>query len=237
MELIIIIILVAIFIAQIWNIIALRSMKHNPNRNNSEMQNEKYFELKYRLQYMTAAFSVIIVAIGFFGYKTYSNAIDNIKSDLSKQLSEYSSSLEEIQGVINSFQNFSSKYEADKKDIEQNITRFKQSTSEIQNEINEIKDETLKNPNLYIILEYAFELDLMSDRDSLYRINFSDLQTFDNKPLPNFKFAPIIAIPASHGFNCKIQKVTNNYFEFDPSASWADPDGLQRISIWIASME
>lgn len=80
-----IIILAAILVFSIWNWFNLRELKQFHHQN--ELNDSKYHELKYKMQFLIAMFSVFVVIGGVLGYSSLADARKEIKKEFEPSIS------------------------------------------------------------------------------------------------------------------------------------------------------
>lgn len=70
----------AILVLLIWNLITLRSLQNKTLRRDENLNDQKYFELKYKNEFLVAIFTVITTAAALLGY----NSLKSVEASLSE---------------------------------------------------------------------------------------------------------------------------------------------------------
>lgn len=82
MIILLVVIGVAILIFNIWNIVVLRRLNNSSTAKDIPLNDAKYYELKYKSEFIVAVFSVIVAVGGLLGYESLQSAKNEVKSDL-----------------------------------------------------------------------------------------------------------------------------------------------------------
>jgi heme/copper-type cytochrome/quinol oxidase subunit 2 len=139
----------------VWNLISLKELKKY-NRSKQEIKDDRYYELKYRIEYITTI-GLIIISIGaFFGYKWFEeikkDASDNLKSETEKfeiKIKSLYSEMEYTDSTIKSYQDSVAYYKKSVGDIidKQNVIDYKADYSRDRfNQLSE-KIDVINNKN------------------------------------------------------------------------------------------
>ena len=102
MNTILVALLLAFIVFSVWNIINLRKLLKTPLKKDSELNDKKYWELKYKQEYMIAVFAVILGVITWLGYRS----VEDIKQDIRLELASKLDSTKKAIDSIEERQNF-----------------------------------------------------------------------------------------------------------------------------------
>tara|TARA_R110002049_G_scaffold307720_2_gene509186 strand:- start:4424 stop:4921 length:498 start_codon:yes stop_codon:yes gene_type:complete len=95
MNILLIVIAIAVLVFTIWNIISLYQLK---NQSKKKILNDpRYYELKYKFEFIVAVFSIIVAIAGLLGY----NSLDNAKQEIKKELTEDLNPLDSTINILN----------------------------------------------------------------------------------------------------------------------------------------
>lgn len=84
-----VILLIAIFsliVLFVWNGINFRSLKKSSRLRNSQLNDAKYWELKYKYEFLIAIVGLITAAAGFLGYNSLQSIEIAVKNDFNKKV-------------------------------------------------------------------------------------------------------------------------------------------------------
>lgn len=245
-EIIITVIIFAILIVSIVNVLTLFQMKKtSKDKTSSDIPQERYFELKYRIQTFITIASIVIIVTGLLGVKTYSDLKTEISAPLNDTINNLRSRVEiinnDIGDYINKIDYYDSvfnKYTADleatnksKEDVTKNIEHLTSQVGELDANISGITNfSSLKN--IYIVDSVFIDLQQRT-RKGIKKRYFSQLQTIDGKSLPKFNTPPIILNNVStYGNIIRFYNVTNEYFEFELEEGIGGAP-IEKLQVWI----
>lgn len=80
---------VSLIILLIWNLVSIRHLK-NQGKTDKNLNDPRYFELKYKQEFFIATVSLIGTVIVVFGYNSLQNVEKALKDDFSKKTTEIS---------------------------------------------------------------------------------------------------------------------------------------------------
>jgi len=82
MTIIIILVGVSLLVFSIWNLISLKRLSKNSTKKDKQLNDSKYYELKYKSEFIIAVFSIVATVAGILGYNSITSAKNEIKADL-----------------------------------------------------------------------------------------------------------------------------------------------------------
>ncbi len=231
MEKITIILIVTLIIFTIWNIINVRTFKKILSNNENRIADDKYFELKYKTEFIIAAFSGIVFVVGYLGYGSLNNAENQLQKVIQDSLKIYETALKEKQLEINELGNhldefsfiqsnffkeqakFSKNQTNLRADIyrqENRITAGKIDIDSLDKKIIAINNKNVLKQNFYLIDDYKI---IIKNETWLPRIYFKNLETNLGDKLPEFKKPPFIILKSFVYFDYPIEEITLDYFQ------------------------
>jgi hypothetical protein len=212
-----IIIAVAFCVFSVWNIITLYRLKRSSQKTDKELNDAKYYELKYKTEFFVAVFSVIVAAAGLFGYNSIKDAKEEITKDLKektksidssifyseKRIRTQDSTLDIFETKLNLFIN--SIYNSQKQLYNQN-----DQLNSLTKLINDINSTNKIKQNFYLVK--SLELVVKDDKvTSSYK--FADMTTNIGDKLPKFSRPPfVVSIPEVIA-NVELHHVTADGFD------------------------
>ncbi len=236
----------------LWNTYALWQLKKLGSKKDSSIQDEKYFDLKYRIQLFAAIFSIIIVGIGFAGYETYSDVKGTLTKGINKKIenldtniAEMNTQIVEMDSILDKNKKFIDVFEKEKAKMQialfSSEEEFQELTNEIQNnfkiinnDIELLANKNIQNPDIYIIRDYEFNYE---KREKL-TIYYKNLTTVTDKKLPQFEKPPLLIIPFTRGIELYLRQNTKDYFVIERGGEDIFPNEDKNekatFDIWIA---
>jgi chaperonin cofactor prefoldin len=232
MKIILIITIFALLVFSIWNLITLRELKSKRNSEERRLDDSKYFELKFKMEFLITVFSVIVALIGLLGYNTLQNAKSEIKSELNKEFSPIEIRMKNTEKSINDKDSIVKTLESKTFTIANNLGTFdykakKQdySLTSLENKIADINGKNIIKQNYYIVnsIKYKYhEADT-----TLKKFYFAVLKTNLGDKLPMFETPPlIIPIPESNAMTT-IFDITRESFKVGFSSYYGTLDTIQ----------
>lgn len=236
--LIFIIIACSIIIFFVWNVYSYKKIQQARQQQNHLLNDEKYYELKSKQEFLLAIGTLIAAVIAFIGYDSYKNFQEAIQKNLEDQLvtttdklKVQSQNLAEQQKNIDTLNasisrnniyvarateilaNLDKKQEAlDNKlnQSENSIVTYNKRIKDIQDRLSTIANKNIINQEIYLVKDLKYHFEGSSDTVTYY---FKNLQTINGEPLPTFKDTPIVIPVSNVGAQFQLSKVTPNYFQ------------------------
>ena len=191
----------------VFSLISMLTLLQLKNRATSTttFTDERYFELKFKLQFISSIGVIIISVFGYIGYENYNSLL--IKTD------EVTNKLAKVNNQID---DYDKKFEAlnlYSKDIEKIMGVSKSDLKSLNTTIANIRDKNVLDKNFYFID------DLVLPSSNEKKFYFKDLITSYGDRLPIFNKPPTILIAPSTGGNFFINKITTDYVELGVGSS------------------
>ena len=234
-----IIIYIFLLIISVFSAMSFFSLRKLKNQNNSleNFTDDRYYELKYKLQFISSVGVIIIGVCGFLGYDSmnkfvskYEDKTDslNIKiKDYDSRISRINSELEINDTKIIAYSNFIKRINKSKNQFSSSLLASNKQLNSLTDTINIIKKRNILDKSFYVIdnLFYAEKLDEKENMPKKYY--FKDLSTILGDRLPIFDKKPIIFIIPQSGAEIIIKNVTTEYVEV----------GLGTVTTWDNEVE
>lgn len=220
MIILLIIVGISLLILNIWNLITLNHLNKNLDKTDNQLNDSKYFELKYKSEFIIAVFSIIIAVGGLLGYNTLKSAKNEIKSNLISKTKSIDSTLNQTAKRIEKKDSILEKIILKQKLInesiplnDEKIRNQENRINSIQNTINELNENNKIKQSFYLIKS----IKLIEDEQIFY---FKDLRTTIDDRLPKFSKIPFI-IPISEKFHIvDVFDITLEGFTAGSSLMW-----------------
>lgn len=225
------------FVTTIWNYKSFQDLKKRANFSNDQLNDAKYYELKYKHEFTIATISIVTTCIVILGYNSIQGIEDKLQKEYESKVKSTDSTLsltnnkvtliskgidEKYSQIDTSMRNYQTQLGYF---INQQVSFSNQSkkvNSELslaQNKIKEINGKNILKQNIYVIenVPYDLNLNLVNKVDSnkgWEKIYFSQLKTIMGDKLPEFKKKPfIISSVSNEGSTATIRNVTTSSFE------------------------
>lgn len=198
---------IAIFILLAWNTFTLYRIKKQ-GRELSEINDSRYFELKYKFEFILAAFALLATVATFLGYNTISDLKGQYQSAVGK-IKTLDSSYSHLDSAFMSVEEKLGQTHLNVEDIDKNIISYKHKFRFLKQQF----DDLSKRKNSYSIKNLRINNGGKQPFDTT--IYFKNLITDDNERLPVFNKPPIVVINLEEGSDCTISKVTSKSFNID----------------------
>lgn len=224
MTTLLIFLILSVISLNLWNAYNIHKMIKRPLLNN-ELNDKKYWELKYKMQYMLSVFVVLVSVAGYLGY----NSLTSIEDRLSAQLNVATDSLKkQSESLIERYKKLatlslttdSTLGIAEKRilgldkmntNLNKALIVTSDSLTKIKRNIALINEKNSIQQNVYIIDNVIFG-DPSND-GKWPKFYFKDLTTVVGQKLPEFKKPPIITAASMNGSDAAVRNVTFESFE------------------------
>lgn len=201
---ILVVTVIALIVFSAWNLLTLREIKAKSKNPDKELNDQKYFELKYKIEFLVAIFTVLVAIGGFLGYNSIQNAKSEIQANLNKEVSLIENRIVKTDKSIRDKDSLVSELMTKLNDIRENTSTTentfnnqKEKLNALVNTIDVLNKKNIIKQNYYIVSLKRYKYD---ENDSTkHKYYFKDLKTNLGDNLPIFKTAPIV-IPVSESF-------------------------------------
>lgn len=185
----------------------------------------RYIELKYRIDLIVAAFSIIIAIAGLIGYSTVDEIKKDITEDIETEIDKIKKDAHQIDSLQKINMDFIRNFELEKEAINFVLCKSGKDAKKINEEITLLANKNIKNPNIYLCkFRYPKE---MLNVEKPARIFFKNLKTINGQDLPSFKNAPMIYNSATNVLS--LHSITNEYIEISQGIGNFDTEYIYLI--------
>lgn len=214
--LIIVFVLISATILLLWNNITLNKILQLGKKNETHLPDDKYFELKYKIQYMSFAATLLIAIISILGYSTFNNIKNDLKNDLNNVTKEYNTKMKTTSAIYDSLINL-------------RIDKINKALSDAYDELTKSSDDAYRELNAELtsarkeVTGYNEKMKILSEKigyKRLYVINDFKIpslprikMTFQNLGFTNLESVPSVFITPKEDFEVVINKVAKEYVE------------------------
>ena len=201
---------VVIIIYFIWSYLTLRNLRRrNVNNNDVLFDNEKYYELKYKSEFLIASFAVIATVFGFMGYNSFESISVNIKKEILDKTQSIDSSI-----IITKIKSDSLSNKIEIVDSVALATKSvsdatKKQLNDLTEKINSINSKNKLKENFYVVKDQFFD----RRKDGYQKkIFYKHLTTSTGDKLPIFNSPPSISVSSLSVASFNVVNVTTEYF-------------------------
>lgn len=163
------------------------------------VSDERYYELKYKLEYITGFVTVAVIVLGALGYSSIKSISDGIKESLK----------ETINKEIGSYEN----------KMASSIGKSETASNGATEYINQLKKRSILRQDTYLVSGVIFQ-QFNTKGDPINKTYyFKDLKTITGEYLPAFQEAPIIIASSHASAYCYAYNVTKTSFKLGALAN------------------
>lgn len=218
----------------IWQVRLLWLTWKKINSNVSVTDNEKYFELKYHLQYITTIFPIALAILGIFGYNKIEDLPTKIKADITTKIQPTLDSLKKSRDSLEFQYNQLSPYVKQLQDLALNTDTTLTKTSKgakdlsiqvalLQLQINSINSKDIIKQPIYIVRDLIYRTGNFELTWATYY--YKNMKTISGESLPSFTKPPLIYTYSDRGIQMEVCNVTTESFKVSMSPMTTDTSG------------
>ena len=215
---------------------------NNNHKFSHSLNDEKYFELKARQDYIIASSTLIFAVLSFIGFAS----IKDIKNEMNEQMKVEKKRLNELNSSATETLASFAGIEIKGKNLEDSMRSAMELVSVLKNRVGQIFGKDIIKQNIFIVDPLAIndfpKLSGKDDEGFLF-VNFKSLTTIGGHKLPDFKVPPSLMCFASNGSPVFIADVTTEGFKINSQSivsivtedSKTEKKGSpNKFSLWIS---
>jgi hypothetical protein len=215
---------------------------NNNHKFSQSLNDEKYFELKARQDYIIASSAIVFAVLSFIGY----TSIKDIKNEMNEQMTVETSRLNKLNSSANETLTSFQGIELKGKDLQDSMRSAMELVSILKSRVTQIFEKDVIKQNIFIVDPFKisdFPLVKKKEPDGYREIKFKELITISGQKLPMFKVPPSIMCFSIDGTTVFITDVTTEGFKVSPqtflslvaedSKTNVNP-GTKKFSLWIS---
>ena len=234
--------LIALIALSIWNLISIKGLKKY-NKSSIQITDDRYYELKYKTEYITTIVIVVISVGAFFGYKWFEeikkSAADNLKNktdlfeakfdSLKLKIRSTDTSIIKYQSLVVFYKNSFDNLLHNQEKIDKNIQNSDNELSVIIKRIQALNNKNIVKQDIYLI-DIKFP---MNNSKQIHRYYYKDLTTTLGDKLPVFNKPPFLIAVADNIIDLWVMTIDKDYFEVSTGDYSGLPDSV-RFSIMLS---
>ncbi|KAF2331453.1 hypothetical protein [Flavobacterium nitrogenifigens] len=216
---------IAVFV--IMSFVSLRKIqKQNNQYNYNGISDDRYYELKYKLQFITSVGVIVIAVAGFFGVDKYENFVASFqkKTDsldtkiklFDQKIKSLDSNIVKYDTRINAYDIFLRKMDLSKVKFSKEMLASNKGLLALKDTINNIKKRNVLDKSFYVIDNLQIS---NYENNATAEINkkfyFRDMTTIIGDQLPIFFQKPVVFVIPQSSADISLIEVTNEYIIVD----------------------
>jgi hypothetical protein len=216
---------VALIVLSVWNLISLNELKKY-NRSYRELKDDRYYELKYKGEYLTTIVVVVLSVGTFLGYRWFEeikeNASENLKAktevyenrfdSLRSKIDLINGTLEQYKTMVDEYMASINEFDTKQKNIERKAQVSDINLIQLKDRIEAINNENIIKQDLYIVDNLKFAITDSSWRATFY---YKDLTTISGDKLPSFSQPPVLLTIPKNATGLTTIYIGKDSFEVD----------------------
>mgnify|MGYP001627550680 CR=1 FL=1 len=219
--------LFVIIVFNVWNAINLYSLKKRPSKQTG-IDDPKYWELKYKIQFLVASFSLILAVFAFLGYNTIDKIKEAISSGLEQKLDSTKNNITELiakqsfidnrmseaDTLLTKYQNIIIGLSNRQSGVNNSIQTSSTELNKLKGKISEINGKNILQQNIYIVDEILLDVSKVTSGDDWSKIiYFSNLKTISGDKIPPMNNPPFILAFSNENCDFRVSQVTRESFK------------------------
>ena len=192
-----IVLVIILIILSGWNLFGYFDLKKF-NRSYRELKDDRYYELKYKTEFITASVLVVIFVGGFFQYKFF--------DDVNKTADNLTHRLDSLGRVLESKKDSVSNYQVMQSSLVKSQNSLDNRIDSSEKRINIISNKSIVKQDIYIVDRIQF------NSPDTCRFYYKDLKNIKGEKLPVFDKPPFLAIFPGGGYLFSIFEKNKDYF-------------------------
>lgn len=213
-----------ILVFVIMSFVSLIKIKKQNNQFNNGISDDRYYELKYKLQFISSVGVIIIAVAGFFGLDKYENFVEEFKNktdsldiklkEYDKKISMLDSNIIKYDTKINAYDNSLKKLDLSKIQFSEAMIASNRGLLQLKDSIDVIKKRNILDKSFYVIDNLKVKNTFIPNNGELItRFYFKDLHTIIGDKVPEFDKPPVIFLIPQSLANIVVYSLTKDYVE------------------------
>jgi hypothetical protein len=202
---------------------SLRKLR-NQHNTTTPISDDRYYELKYKLQFITSVGIIIIGVCGFLGYDKFENFVkdfDKKTDSLNIKLGEYDtkislmdSNIVKYDNKIAAYSNILDKLDLSKIKFSKAMVTSNKELLNLKDTIDVIKKRNILDKSFYVIDNLKVKNgSYLKNKDESQKFYFKNMYTIIGDKVPEFDKSPVIFVIPQSTANISIISVTKDYVE------------------------
>jgi len=201
--------------------------KQNNQINVNGISDDRYYELKYKLQFISSVGVIVIAVAGFFGLDKYENFVEEFKSktdsldvkliQYDKKITVLDSTISKYDNKINVYDNFLKKLDNSKVQFSRAMIASNKGLLQLKDTINVIKKRNILDKSFYVIDNLQIDNHIKNGKhvEINKKFYFKDMTTIIGDQLPDFVNKPVVFVIPQSTADISLIEVTKDYVVVD----------------------
>lgn len=187
----------ALLILAIWNFVIFHRLKSVTGDN--KIEEPRYWELKYRMDYLVAVAAMGIAVLAFYGYQSFQSAREAVRSEIDLELRTIREDVNKTEQIVRNLKSFSDSIResvsVSGKKMDDQINHQLAVLKVLERKIRVINNRNIVQQEFYVVrsLKLPVNHELKPGSNRVY---YKDLITDKGDKLPEFANPPLV-IPIS----------------------------------------
>jgi hypothetical protein len=205
---------IALLILSVWNFIIFRRLKSSET--DKKLDDPRYWELKYRMDYLVAITAMGLTVIAFFGYESLQSAKEAVKSEIEVELATIRKDVGNTEKVLADLNLFSDSIRDDVSasgaKMRDQINRQVATLKELERKIRSINNRNIVQQEFYVVRSLKLPINHETKPGS-NRVFFKDMITDKGDKLPDFENPPLVIPISQSTMTINIFNIKTDSFE------------------------
>jgi hypothetical protein len=213
---------IGILIYNFYSTYSIRSFFKTSNRR-PEINDQKYWELKYKIESLITISSVIIAIAAYLGISTLNDVKDQVTREIKPQVDSITSQIAHLKDSLKKVNDTLAKYKSEisfldsgSKIVKEKLLSSKGGIDKLLLDVAEISRKNKIQAQVFIVNNLSINIDNPLGGPS-YKINFSSLTTSTGDKLPVFNKPPLVVCVAKDGGGIYARNISTTSLEFFPA--------------------
>jgi len=205
------ILLIVIFVLLVSDVYFLWKIYKNIGAKKKSFPDEKFFELKYNINLLKAVSEILIFLIGFLGFTTYGDILNNFENNFSQRFEVQNTKIDGLTHILSKYEKSVDSLKFSENESVENLDDINRKFQIISKKLNKNKETLKYTTKVFVTNNLVFKI--KNDGNNIQRYWFSKMRTIDGDRLPVFDRPPLIITQAKGGMGFFIHEVTKDYVE------------------------
>lgn len=199
----------------VWNLLTLYNLKKY-NRSEQKIKNDRYYELKYKTDYITTV--VVVMGIGaFFGYNWFEEIKDQAADNLREKTASFDGQYESLNRKLKNSDTLASTYTDKLNNLFTDYDNISKKLNKLFKDYETISEKQIIKYDFYIVDNLKFPIEF--NHDTAYRFYYKNLKSITGDKLPEFKKPPVLFIVPENNVVYDIREIHKEYVELSFSST------------------
>jgi hypothetical protein len=188
---------IAALVYNVWNTIVLKNFFKTSFRR-EQINDQKYWELKYKIQSLVTIFVIIVGIGGYLGISTVDDLKKSISKELKPQLDSATVMVASLKDTLNTYKDVMQNLKSNSEQVSSSLKMSKGSLEILTKTINEINRKNKIQSAVYVVNDIPVNTEL-SAVDKQATFYFADFATASGDKLPIFTKPPNVIVVSNNG--------------------------------------